>query len=205
MDIIQTWLPIIKDIVTILATGIAAYVGFTGLQTWQRQLRGNAEYDLARRVLLAVYKVRDAINNCRFHASLEEVEADRDGIAKAIKQMHDEAIAELEKAKASLEVELVEAEAVWGGDGMYMIHLQWFGILIDQIRFAYQGYYSNEADEKQKADAHSVLFREDKDKFSEDLKGAIKRIEDVLRPKLTMKQARRKKMGWWRTFKIRRK
>lgn len=41
------------------------YVALKGLQAWKRQLRGNADFDLARRFLLATYGVRHAVQLAR--------------------------------------------------------------------------------------------------------------------------------------------
>jgi hypothetical protein len=46
LETIQPYVTLIKDMLTGLAALVAAYVGFTGLQTWKRQLTANAERDL---------------------------------------------------------------------------------------------------------------------------------------------------------------
>jgi hypothetical protein len=50
-----------KDIILAVAAIVAAYVGLRGLGTWQRQLRGNTEYQLAKSILASAYEVREAI------------------------------------------------------------------------------------------------------------------------------------------------
>jgi ribosome-associated translation inhibitor RaiA len=57
---------IIKDIVVLLTAGIAGYVGLRGLSTWQRQLRGNAEHQLARSILTNTFELRDRIAAVRY-------------------------------------------------------------------------------------------------------------------------------------------
>ena len=54
-------LNIIKDIALTCGTIVGIYVAIRGLNTWNRQLRGTSEYDLARRVLRCVYRHRDAL------------------------------------------------------------------------------------------------------------------------------------------------
>src|SRR5215212_10812739 len=61
----QSYLSFIKDLVTVFATVIGGGIAIYGLVAWKRQLRGRTEYELARRVLRAVYKVRDAIQGVR--------------------------------------------------------------------------------------------------------------------------------------------
>jgi hypothetical protein len=200
---IQTWLSIIKDIVTIVAAGVAAYVGFRGLQTWQRQLRGNAEYDLARRVLVAVYKVRDVINNCRLLAS--ELDSETMDITK---QIHESHFAKLDEAQASLDVELLETQAIWGNEQSYRMRIRLFLSLGQVLKNAFWQYYLPYSEDTNKVEkAHGVLFtdRDHKDDFSVMLDTAVKEMEDMLRPKLTLKQVKRKKGHWWDRFGKRKK
>lgn len=49
-----------KDIVLMLAAVVGAYVALRGLSTWNRQLKGGAEYELTRRLLKCTYRLRDA-------------------------------------------------------------------------------------------------------------------------------------------------
>jgi hypothetical protein len=109
MNTVQTCVALAKDIVTILATVTATIIAYAGLQTWKKQLRANAEYDLARRVLIAVYKVKDAVNNCRIFID------PREHLEEAKKQ-HSVQIAKVDDSTSNFAVELLEAEAVWGDE-----------------------------------------------------------------------------------------
>ncbi|MCD4813731.1 hypothetical protein K8S19_08585 [bacterium] len=53
---------LIKDVIL---TGAAIAVAITGLNTWKRQLKGKFEYDLCRRILVTLFKYRDAIDGVR--------------------------------------------------------------------------------------------------------------------------------------------
>lgn len=57
----------IRDGVMMIAAGIASYVAIVGLNTWRKQLTGTTEYELAREVLRAVYKLRDRVDMLRTH------------------------------------------------------------------------------------------------------------------------------------------
>jgi hypothetical protein len=61
----QTAIAVAKDLVSIAAGVTAIVVAVKGLATWKRQLRGNADFDLAKRALHAVFGFRDAIRACR--------------------------------------------------------------------------------------------------------------------------------------------
>ena len=56
---------IVRDIAATTGACIASFVAIKGLRTWQRQLKGNSEYDLARKLLVSAYKLRDAIEGFR--------------------------------------------------------------------------------------------------------------------------------------------
>ena len=59
-----------KDIVLAVAAITGSVVAVMGLDTWKRQLRGHSEYELSRRILVSLYKYRDAINGVRHPAML---------------------------------------------------------------------------------------------------------------------------------------
>lgn len=64
----------IATCVVAVATVAGVAVASRGLRTWRAQLEGTAHFDLARRLLLAVYEVRDSIDNVR-HPLLSSSEA----------------------------------------------------------------------------------------------------------------------------------
>lgn len=51
----------LKDIVVVGAPATGAIVAVKGLTTWRRQLRGQSDYNLAKDVLINLYKYRDAL------------------------------------------------------------------------------------------------------------------------------------------------
>ncbi|MCZ6908073.1 MAG: hypothetical protein O7G28_12365 [Deltaproteobacteria bacterium] len=55
------FISMIKDILMALSALTVAGVAVWGLNSWRRELKGRADYDLARRILRSGYKVRDAI------------------------------------------------------------------------------------------------------------------------------------------------
>jgi hypothetical protein len=119
------WFPVVKDAILALAAIVAGYVGLMGLSTWRRQLKGNAEYLLAKSVLKAVYELREAIKGARFPVmtyfrdpdmpeeklkDLSEQEKKWHAIAQAFRQRWEP----VPKAKANLDEAVLEAEVVWG-------------------------------------------------------------------------------------------
>ena len=106
----------------------AGVVGYLGLRTWKTQLAGKTEYEAGRRLLEALYKVRDAIRVARSpiggSSSQEEV-LEQAGLQAS--DLHrpeaQEAMAEAEyqvklnalwDAWLSLQASAYQAEAIWG-------------------------------------------------------------------------------------------
>lgn len=58
----------IKDVVTIITLSIGAYVALQGLHTWRRQLKGSQNYNLAKSMLINLYKYRESLNQFRHPA-----------------------------------------------------------------------------------------------------------------------------------------
>lgn len=56
---------IIKDLSTAVAAIVASIVAIIGLTAWKRQLKGTKEFELAHRVLIETYRLRDVIGYMR--------------------------------------------------------------------------------------------------------------------------------------------
>lgn len=117
----------LKDLVLGAAAVVGAVVAIRGLNTWNRQLRGGAEYELARRVGRAVLRLRDALKGVRHPIMMAdeqpyppEKEAERMtqdqkrfyGLSGAYQKRYDK----VQSARAELEAELQETEVLWGGE-----------------------------------------------------------------------------------------
>jgi hypothetical protein len=59
------WVSLTQDLVTIAEAFFAAYVAWQALSTWHRQLRGGADFDVARRALTGAYRIREWIKGAR--------------------------------------------------------------------------------------------------------------------------------------------
>jgi hypothetical protein len=54
-----------RNVVQIVFQIIASYVAITGLRSWVIQLKGKAEYEAAKNVIVGAYRVRDEIKRCQ--------------------------------------------------------------------------------------------------------------------------------------------
>lgn len=64
----MTWLEAIsaaKDISLGVAGAVTATVAVIGLRGWQRELKGTAEFEVARKFIQSTYKIRDHVRACR--------------------------------------------------------------------------------------------------------------------------------------------
>lgn len=99
-----------------------------GLKTWKRQLHGNANYDLARRLLLATYKLRQAITFVRapFISIGETQKALADAGLSALPVSEQEKRSReavyvarwqpVVQAGIEFDAEMLEAETLWGSE-----------------------------------------------------------------------------------------
>lgn len=106
---------LILDSLTTVGVLIGAYVAIMGLNEWKKQLKGNTEYDLARRVLIKTFRVRDAFHQVRNPMMHFNKEDDEDFI-KAEQRAFQKRLDKLHSEWSELYLEIVETEAIYGVD-----------------------------------------------------------------------------------------
>jgi hypothetical protein len=116
-----------RDVVGVIAPLATVALAAYGVSTWRRQLRGNAEHEVARGLLRTGLRLRDAIHAARnllmtsaeMFAALKKEGVSEEKIAEVIAERGFEAgmrqRLEVALEQASLfEDQLVEAEVLWG-------------------------------------------------------------------------------------------
>ncbi|WP_372715964.1 hypothetical protein [Novipirellula sp.] len=115
-----------RDFTVSVASVVGVFIAIRGLNAWRKQLRGNTEYDLARRLMKAALKVREGIRTVRnpFMSNAEIDEAVRDqypnDTAKNIPHFDSSTAVynarwrAISDAMLDLKLELIEAEVIWG-------------------------------------------------------------------------------------------
>jgi hypothetical protein len=202
---------VIKDVVLIVAAAIGSYVALKGLNTWQRQLTGQTEYDLARRILVTLFKYRDAIDQTRHPAmwgdempSPPEEEAKEMsfkeiqfyGSSKAYQKRWNN----VQTKKSSLYADLVESEAIWGIElkNLFQPIFDLEHELFVQIRHHIELTNPKTPDDhkeailklaKEKRDILYSSLGEENDDFRSELLAAIGKIENFLKPYLRREKA----------------
>jgi hypothetical protein len=158
-----------------------------GLTTWRKQLEGSAHFELARRLLLEVYRVRDSVEAVRhpFMESSEAAGSDPDvpwEIAAYEKRWRG-----VVEAEARLRVCTYEARILWGED---------ITVVVSELNGAVQSLYlvlAEFADLKREHEAKQALSQEQRellygrgqdDPFSERMLSAVEQFEAYVRPHL---------------------
>jgi hypothetical protein len=96
---LDDFLKMVPGILGTVVAGCGVLVARRALSTWQRELKGKTEFDLARRTLLAVYNLRNAIISVRNDFAQATVE---------------ERLTRWREARANLNLCLLEAKVIWG-------------------------------------------------------------------------------------------
>lgn len=179
--------------ITSITTAIAAIVGATtaalGLTAWKKQLKGKTDYELARRYLRAVYKIRDAIKFVRnpfipieeINAALkergnDESPANHNESTRAVYSLRWKKVVE---AGSDLDIELREAEISWGR-GAVDIEKDFEGCI--NTLFVSLKMFAEFEDVPPERDI--IYDSGEEDEYNKKLKAAMLKIENYLTPHL---------------------
>lgn len=191
----------ISDVVVALAAAGAAVAAWAGLRTWRSELRGRHEYELARRLLLVTYRVRDRLASVRnpFLAAEEFPDGyDRskpewkspEREASATRHVYSNRWDSLAAAMRDFETDALEAEVLWGSGAEQACkalracvaklraaieeHLYW-------IEYAHRGETREESERVRAAVWQGAA---PSDPLSEEIAAAVGAVETLARPHL---------------------
>jgi hypothetical protein len=116
---------IISDVITAMSALVVAGAAIPGFNAWRKQMQGKTEYELARRYLRAIYKVRNSIREARnpfipygeMVSSLKERGFDKEDVNDNMKMneaVYSKRWERVGNAILDLSVESLEAEVIWG-------------------------------------------------------------------------------------------
>lgn len=113
-------------VVSALGVVAASVIGTLGLLTWRKQLRGQNDHELARRLLIEVYKFIELFHKSR-HRAIYSHEVSREGDPQFGRSEQEKftrqelgfnrRIESLKNAYSQISISLFEAQALWG-DGI---------------------------------------------------------------------------------------
>jgi hypothetical protein len=211
VQLLQEYITLIKDIITIISTIVIGAVAIMGLRAWRIQLRGKTEYELARRLLRSVYKVRDAIKLVRNpfasageissalrDANIEISFGDPDYRARSQGALYQSRWKHIQESLRDLDLEAFEAEVVWGREVIEIIlplrrqigelysHIEiYLKNLQEPSRREYALKMAQKIDEVI-YDSHDLVGSDSKNSFTNKTVAAVKQIEDYIRPRLKL-------------------
>lgn len=199
-----------STVVTTLATIGAVCIAWMGLSTWKAQIKWQTDHDLARRLLVEIYRFRDAVGAARSpyvfaHEMRDDDKTENSGIRTpdesnaGMRRAFQRRFSEIGSNAPQLYALLLEAEAVWGpqlsaiwrdvnrlqnelssATSLYLDYLESQGKGVDPTVF----YPDKAAQMAARKIIYSNGESDGKNEFSNRIKAAISRLEDYLRPKL---------------------
>ena len=118
---------LLKDLILSGAVITGTVVAIKGLSTWQRQLKGQSEYDLSRRILVSLFKYRDTINGVRYpvmwaYEMPTPLDEDAKGMSRdqisfySTSKAYQARLDKVQNVRTNLYADLLEAEALWGDE-----------------------------------------------------------------------------------------
>ena len=202
-----SWFTILKDIILLLVAIIGVGSAIFGLKTWRKQLKGNTEYQLARRLMIVIYKARDYVKIVRnpfmdggeitqaFKENNEEVPNihDKKYNIKVDRAVYSMRWRQLNSALSDLKIELLEAEVIWGKE--VVTKLNAFYICIKDLNFAIykhinvkDGIFKLTAEELKKNELIVYDTSDDpsENEFSGKFKQSVEEIECYIKPMLKL-------------------
>jgi len=184
----------------VISAVVGACTAVRGLNVWRKQLRGTNEYERARKLMRAVYVLRDNINNCRKpFTNRDELRgyADKDGITinhddpnffrKVEQLVYTHRWIALQSALAGLHIEKSESEVIWGDKISELIYPIFH--LVAELEEAKIVTYSEDlqkrfGDEKANSFAKKLHTDGPEDEFDKRVYESVKSIRSFLEPKL---------------------
>lgn len=181
-----------------------AMAAFLGLSTWRNQSLWQADNELAKRALIAIYSYRDSLFAVRHPAmsnsEMELTDEEKNGISAGgdksagVINAYAKRWERHSSSKNSLEVILVEADAVWGGqlrervEPLKKLEHELYAYILLHADAHWRGptELAKQYREilKTKRDILYDLLDNEKDDFRVDFKNGLGPVEEYLRNKL---------------------
>jgi len=187
-----------KDVVSIFGTIGALTIGGLGLFTWNRQLRGTSEYEIAKKAILKTYEVQQALQSVRnpmLYLSQEEVESGRR--LEEEQRIYSERMMYLNEKWSELQTIRLEAKVIWGKEAEDSFNeiQQRIGNVRGAIwlHFWLKGAYAgpgasvDNSPERIIENDKVVYFTSDEDEFSQKIAESTAKVEEFFGAKVRTK------------------
>jgi hypothetical protein len=199
---------IIKDGALAASAITGAVIAVKGLSTWRTQLKGKSEYELSRRILVSLFRYRDAIADVR-HPMMwaNEMPAPPDDEARqmsrekirwyGVSSAYQKRWEKVKEQRTALYADLLEAEALWGSllkapfDKVFalqhelMINIRNYLELMDPDTPLVTRAAVEKKIMRKGRDIRCDNLEDEGDEFKDDLLAAMGEIEKLLKSKLS--------------------
>jgi hypothetical protein len=193
-----------KDVIVACAAAVTAFMAVVGINRWRDELKGKAEFEVARTLIRASYKLRDEIAIARsplvrpaefpsaYWASKQHSPEEE---AQAWAHVYNNRWEPVAEAQRAFEAASLEAEALWGSqirdraEALRMCaHDLWVGMetVIDNARSGGENFESNREWAKQVRAVVSASSSATDNALSNRITAAVRAIEDDIRPHLKL-------------------
>jgi hypothetical protein len=196
------WVTIVKDVLLGLSAVSAAVFAYLGLDAWRKELKGKAEYELAKNVLKSAYRVRESFKHVRHPAIFQyEYPPDMTDHIGHLKPEHDyEGTAhvyetrwkKMDEAFRELEEHHLAAQVEWGAefqDVIKKLRSCRADLLVTIQQFLERKknpHGASRSTAEERAEERSVLYHlgsdSKHDKFTPEIDAAVDEFEKWLRP-----------------------
>lgn len=184
----ELWSAIANSVIA-LATAGGVVIAARGLHTWRKQLKGTDDYELAKKTLFSVYKLRDGLRYVR-QPFLAVGEASSEDAEKKIPWEESAYLnrwKNVREALVLLETNSLECEVVWG-KGIPNARME-INRSVGTLNHAVTMFFRQLQDKKWQEDfekqSSAILYEHDEnDPYNVELNKHIKNFEDILKPHL---------------------
>jgi len=193
----------IKDVLLGIAAATTAIAAVIGLKSWSRELKGKAEFEIARNLIRSTYKLRDELQNCRlpFISANEFPEGYQGALGSCSAQEEAEAWSHVYKnrwvpvwaAIQEFDSHTLEAESLWGKEVrtrtdqlrqcVKELHIAIDTLISDKANRG-EGFKSDREFGKKIRSTVSASRDNENNELSQKIANAIKTIEEQIRPHL---------------------
>jgi hypothetical protein len=180
----------IADVATGLASIVAVIIATIGLRTWQHEMRGRVNYDLARRILKATYKIRDTFERARQPIDLvllHYMESSTDEKLSHFTEAFERDFGIFQESIRELNIEIEEAEVVWGPKlKTYLESIRHLSFLLESLMVdCFQNFSDSQEDENIKDVTRALSSgQKDEDPLRAEMTKIIEGLEREVRPYL---------------------
>jgi len=186
----------IPNWITAIAAICAVFIAWRGLATWRKELKGKSEYETAKQVLKAVYKVREAFIIVRSPwISYVKQDNPNDPSRYATQKLHynnpnhiDTVMKSFEEAWAALEEQNLIAQIEWGSKFQDQDMINPLRECKNDFLTNSTIYYDCETDDsinpEYKNESKAIIYRNhhNSDDFTLKIEEAIAKFVNFLRP-----------------------